>query len=47
MSTKEDESAIVEQVRKIDWRIKFGSIKVQIREGKPTLITIEETIKLD
>jgi len=27
--------------------VDFGSVKVQIRDGKPTLLTIEKTIKLD
>lgn len=36
-----------EQLEKIDWPIDYGIIKVQVRGGKPTLITIEKTIKLD
>ena len=35
------------QLEKIDWTIDYGSVKVQIRNGKPTLITIERTVKLD
>ena len=36
-------------VAKIDWSeiISFGSVKLQIREGKATLTTIEQTIKMD
>ena len=25
----------------------YGSIKIQVRQGKPTLATIERTVKLD
>jgi len=35
------------QLEKIDWPIDYGNIKVQLRAGKPTLITIERTVKLD
>jgi len=35
------------QLVKIDWRIGYGAVKIQIRQGKPTLVTIERTIKLD
>ena len=36
-----------EELERIDWRLDYGSVKVQIRQGKPTTITIERTIKLD
>jgi len=32
---------------KIDWPCYYGSVKIQIRAGKPSLITIERTVKLD
>jgi len=37
------------QLEIIDWQkyLKYGSIKLQIREGKLTLITIEHTVKID
>ncbi len=35
------------ELEKIDWPIEYGSVKVQIRYGKVTLITIERTLKLD
>ncbi len=35
------------ELEKIDWPIEHGSVKVQIRYGKATLITIERTLKLD
>lgn len=34
-------------LEKIDWPIEFGSLKIQIRNHKPTLITIERMVKLD
>ena len=36
-------------LEKIPWRdyVSYGSVKIQIRDGKPTLITIEETVKID
>jgi len=36
-----------EKLKKIAWPIDYGSVKIQIRTRKPTLITIEQTIKLD
>lgn len=35
------------ELERIAWPIEYGIIKVQIRAGKPTLITIERTIRLD
>ena len=35
------------ELDKIDWPIEYGSVKIQIRQGKPTLIVIERTVKLD
>ena len=35
------------QLEGIDWPIEYGTIKVQLRAGKPTLVTVERTIKLD
>jgi len=32
---------------KVDWNLDYGSVKIQIRQGKPTLITIERTVKID
>ena len=36
-----------ESLEKIDWHLDYGSVKIQVRDGRPTLITIERTIKLD
>ena len=35
------------ELEKIDWNLDYGSVKIQIRQGKPTLITIERTVKID
>jgi len=35
------------QLEEIDWPIDYGNVKIQLRAGKPTLVTIERTIKLD
>ena len=38
---------LLKELEKIEWPVEYGSVKVQIRAGKPTLITIERTVKLD
>jgi hypothetical protein len=35
------------QLEKIEWPIEYGIISIQLRAGKPTLIKVERTIKLD
>ncbi len=35
------------ELKDIDWNLDYGSVKIQIRQGKPSLITIERTVKLD
>jgi len=35
------------QLEKVDWPIEYGIMRIQLRAGKPTLVTIERTIKLD
>jgi len=48
-STEEakQELELEQQFKKIKWPIDYGNIKIQLRAGKPTLITIEKTIRLD
>jgi len=40
-----------EELRKqfevVNWPISYGTVKVTIRDGKITLVTIERTVKLD
>ena len=35
------------ELEKINWRLDYGSVKIQIRQGKPALLTIERTVRLD
>ena len=43
----EQDTELKKELEKIDWPIEYGTIKVQIKNGKPTLATIEKTVKLD
>ena len=42
-----DKKELENILKKVDLQMDYGSIKIQIRNGKPTLATIEKTIKLD
>ena len=35
------------QLETVNWPIEYGIISIQLRAGKPTLIKVERTIKLD
>jgi len=35
------------ELEKVTWPIEYGTVKVTLRAGKPTLVTIERTVKLD
>ncbi len=41
------DTELKKELEKIDWNLDYGSVKIQIRQGKPTLVTIERTVKLD
>lgn len=45
--TELQEAELKKSLERIDWHLDYGSVKIQIRGGKPTLITIERTVKLD
>ena len=49
MTTKIDQhdADLKKQLEGIDWPIEYGIIAVQLRAGKPTLVKIERTVKLD
>jgi len=47
MKPIDDTTKLKEQLEKIDWPISYGNIRIQLRESKPTLVTIERTIKMD
>lgn len=44
---KPDFKDLKDQLKKINWGLDYGSVKIQIRAGSPTLVTIEQTVKLD
>ena len=41
------DAKIIEAIKKVLDSVPYGSVKITMRDGKPTLITKEETIKLD
>ena len=43
----EKDLELKKELEKIDWPIDYGSVKITIRNRKPTLVTIERTVKLD
>ena len=47
VTDKDQTDLLSKQLRAVQWPIDFGIISIQIRDGKPTLIKIERTIKLD
>ena len=38
---------LLEILKKIDWNLDYGQVKLQIRNGEVTLIAIERTIRVD
>ena len=42
-----EDTELKKQLDKVDWPIEYGNVMVQLRNGKPTLVKIERTIKLD
>ena len=45
--TDEKDIELKKSLELVIWPIEYGTVKVQIRNGKPTLVTIERTLKLD
>ena len=43
----QQDAELKKQLEAIDWPIDYGIISIQLRAGKPTLVKIERTIKLD
>jgi len=43
----QQDKELKQSLDKIDWPIYYGNVRIQIREGKVTLVTIERTIRLD
>ena len=45
--TDQQDLELKKELEKVNWPIAYGSVKLQLRNGKLTLITIERTVKLD
>jgi hypothetical protein len=43
----QQDSNLKSQLEKINWPIDYGNVRIQLRAGKPTLVTVERTIRLD
>lgn len=41
------ESTLRRTLADVEWPVRYGVVSVTIRDGKPTVVKIEETIKLD
>ena len=39
--------ALKRELEQVAWPIEYGTITLQLRDGRPTLVKIERTIKLD
>lgn len=46
LENKQD-AELKRQLEQITWPIEYGIISIQLRAGKPTLLKVERTIKLD
>ena len=42
-----EDAALIQALAQIKWPMQYGTITVQLRDGKPTMVKIEKTIKLD
>ena len=43
----QQDAELKKSLEKVCWNLDYGSVKIQVRQGKPTLVTIERTVKLD
>lgn len=41
------DTELTKALQGVPWPIQYGSVKVQVKEGKPTIVTIERTVKID
>jgi len=46
-SENKQDTEFRKHLEKVTWPIEYGIISIQLRAGKPTLIKVERTIKLD
>ncbi len=42
-----EDDKLKKELEKVNWPITHGNVTVKMRDGKPTLITIERTVKVD
>ena len=42
-----EEKRLVQAIAQLQWPIQYGSVTITLRDGKPTLVKVETTIKLD
>ena len=47
MTDNPQDLELKKELEKVDWPIKYGSVTVKLFNGKPTLVVIERTVKLD
>ena len=47
IQNKPEDMKFIDQLNKIRYPISYGNIRIQLRGGKPTLVFIEKSIKLD
>ena len=45
--TNQPDIKLKRELEAVNWPITYGNVKIQLRNGKPTLVTIERTVKLD
>ena len=43
----QQDDVLKKQLEQVNWPIAYGNVRIQLRAGKPTLVVIERTIKLD
>lgn len=44
---KQQDLELRKQLEEVDWHLDFGNVKIQVREGRPTQVTVERTVRLD
>jgi hypothetical protein len=41
------DAVLKKELERISWPVDYGSVKIQVRNGRATLVTIERTVKMD
>lgn len=44
-----DQQVVADEIEKVDWGlfIKWGTVTIVVRDGEATIVSVEETVKLD